>query len=207
MRRFGDRRLQIALAAVLALSLGGLSAAAFLSGGTEEAPGVRPSPTTGSASPSPAASADPSDPEPLDRAGAKAEFARLHDLAQTLSAHRDIDFLPNVFTPDGPMLERARERITALLSDQVLDRSTVTLRSIEVRRLREGDVRLLAESINSPCFVTDGGADITNDRQVVISSVLWTMRWDAGKWKLHDAVLRDQKPSGRRPATCPPQDG
>lgn len=152
--------------------------------------------------PSPSPEPRPSDLPELTRAEAAAEFERLHDLANKLTRQRDGFFIEQVFTASGPMLERSRARISELIQDQVLDHSRTSLEKIRVRALGEGEATILSVAHLSPCFVTEMGEDVTQDTRVVRNEIVWTMRWEDGGWKLHDAELRDQSKSERARKPC-----
>lgn len=197
MSRF---RALVAVGVVVAMTAaGGLAIlAAEDEGGAGGAPAAGSSPVS---SPTVEPGPEPS-PEPLTRKEAVAEFRRLHELAHTLARHRDSFFMAQVFTESGPMLERSRTRVRELLEDHVLDNTEVRLDSAEVRFREEGSIRFLAVSRTTPCFVTESGRDVTQDRRVRQDTILWTMRWEGGSWKLHDAELRDQKSLGRPDTEC-----
>lgn len=189
----------VAVALVVALTAaGGL---AILGGGEDETGGAPAASSSPAASPT-VEPAPEEPPEPLTRKEAVAEFRRLHGLAHTLAQHRDSFFMGQVFTESGPMLERSRTRVRELLEDHVLDNSEVRLDSVQLRSRAEGSVRFLATSRTTPCFVTESGRDVTQDRRARQDTILWTMRWEGGSWKLHDAELRDQKDLGRPDTEC-----
>lgn len=199
LERASRYRALVAVALVVALSAAG-GLAVLGSGQTDDpAPDV----AVASATPSPPQPAPSVAPEALSNEEAVAEFRRLHELAYKLTRHRDSFFVVHVFTESGPMLERSRTRIQELIQDRVLDESEVRLLDVELRSAAEDRFKLLATSRTSPCFVTESGRDVTQDRSEVRDEVLWTMKWEAGRWKLHDAQLRDQKGLGSRDRACP----
>ena len=123
-----------------------------------------------------------------------AEFERLDALRLQAYESRDLRLLSSVFTFGSPELEKARNRISQLKSDDVLMKHqydvietqvmTSTASSLSIRQTVDIDIR----------FLDEVGNDITKSGSPERLTVVWVLNNVDGSWRIHSGLVKDATP-------------
>ncbi len=137
------------------------------------------------------------------KAEAKNLYRELQELVQNATRKRDLSILSVAVSPRGTSFKPASESIRKLLRDDVLDRTT--FRSIDVTVLKVGkkQIRVKEERHLSPCFVTEGGVDVTQGPPAVRQVTVWSLHRFGREWLIEGAKVKKQHVLRRSARECP----
>ena len=137
------------------------------------------------------------------KAEAKKIFQDLQGLVYKATRKRSLSILTKALAPGGTSFKPASESIRKLLRDDVLDKTK--FRSIDVRvlKVRKGQIRVKEERRLLPCFVTEGGVDVTRGPPAVKQVTLWALHRFGQNWLIESAEVKKQRALGRSTRDCP----
>jgi len=129
-------------------------------------------------------------------------FTQLLEGARNSALTRDVSVLPQVFTSDSPMMERAQDVIQRLKRDQIFDESEYETTSVEVTMNTPQEILLLERVLAQPCFRSEAGEDVTTGSKAVRYQVEWIMRLEGSTWLLHESRASNDEIVDDAKASC-----
>lgn len=120
-----------------------------------------------------------------------AEFERLN--AQLMAAYRErnIALAEAIFTSDSPMLPRVRKEIRTLLRTDTISLTRFRDVATSVTTNHPDSVVVKRIELLYPRFETETGQDARAAGEPQRQEVEWTLRLQAARWLLHEAVIVD----------------
>jgi len=180
--------------AFLALAVVAIAAmAAIWNGNRDVIPALHP--------PSTPQSATAEQPVVTDREAAEL-FRKLNAEAVAAVQARDASRLDELFTATGPSGRRAERAIENLTKSGVRDRTQYEIEAVSVISKTSARIRVRVRTRIRGCYVDRNGKDVTVGPEEVVQSSVWTLIRDDERWLLHDAIIREQRPTVKRHATC-----
>lgn len=158
--------------------------------------------------------ADP-DPNPGGAAGSNPEpdfsltdeeaietFERLYLSSVSAAENLDISILPQVFTDDGPLMERARKRIDELKEDGVQEEIEVRIIEAKVVSSASDEILIDTKTQIHSCFLSEDGKDITEGPTAFEQELTWTLVIEDSRWQIHEGELNDDRVLRKEDDAC-----
>lgn len=129
-------------------------------------------------------------------------FRRLYGLGIEAVQSGSRALLSDVFTRDGSSMVRAKKSIDELEESRVTDKTISRIRRATV--LNNSAKRILIKSVVvfEPCYITHDGRDVTEGPKRVRRTSKWKMRLVGDEWRIHDAVVLEQRARSPQHARC-----
>jgi len=183
----------VAIALAIALVAGLLIAA--IQGVTSS--GADPDPNPGGA-----AGTNPEPDFSLTEEKAVETFERLYLDSVTAAETLDISVLPQVFTDDGPLMDRARDRIDQLKEDGVREKIEVKITEATVVSNTSDEILIDTKTQIRSCFLSEAGKDITEGPTAFEQELTWTLRIEDSRWQIHEGELNDDRVLRNEDGAC-----
>jgi hypothetical protein len=106
---------------------------------------------------------------------------------------RDVAGLSRIYTRDSPAGLRVRENIEHLLKKNVVDRATELDSRFEFISSSKEEVHVREVRILAPCFITEGGEDVTTGPGVIEQTGVWILHPQGTEWLIYDAKLAEDR--------------
>jgi hypothetical protein len=129
-----------------------------------------------------------------------------HDLRTRLNSairRRDLAAIASVLHGGSPISRRAKSVVRQLLSDDVLDKTRVRTVRTALTFKDSNTMRFEEVAILHPCFVTEGGRDVTKGPEAVRQTGIWTLERRHPRWRITQGRLTRDRIVEAPNARCP----